>query len=329
MFKNLPKDSKLLHLLAIILAYVIWSAAVSVIKVTLADVPPYTFLLLRFIIVGVVLLPHTILMLKRSKIHRDDYFKVALLGIFSQTSLILIFLGLQYTTAIEATVIGLLGPILSVAVGHYLYNEKTDWHVKLGLLMASIGTIFVAIEPILESNQMSADLSLRLLGNLLIIAYSLAFLLYIIWSKITMGQSSKNVKKTLKLLHIKPMKKHYSPILLMSLSFYVGLLSFIPMALLEQSGTFGPVYFSFQEVSLVAWAGIVYMAILSSIVAYFAFEWGLQKVEVKETAIFSYLQPVFALPFAFMLLGELPTPTVIAGALVIALGVLIAEYQKS
>ncbi len=313
----------------IILAYIIWAGAGPVIRLTLQSVPPFTFLFLRLMIVCLLILPYTIYQLKQTSIAKADYLKILLLGIFGQTSLIFIFLGFKYTTALEGTLIGMLGPILSVAAGHYYYHEKIDWHIKLGLLIAALGTMFVAFEPYLTSRTISHEVELRMLGNFFVVLYSLSFLLYIIWSKITLGINTNNTKRTLKFIHIKPMRGHYPPLLLMSLSFYVGFMSFIPLSFLEMMGYFGPVHFSLYHLSAGPIAGILYMSVLSSIAAYYLFEWGLTKVEVKDTAIFSYMQPVFALPFAYILLGEIPNNIMVLGAAVIAMGVLIAEDNKS
>lgn len=314
---------------AIIITYIIWAAAGPVIKLTVEQVPPFTFLFLRFLIVCVLLLPYTYYLIKNNGIAKSDYLKIFILGVFAQTSLILLFIGYQYTTALEGTIISMLGPILSVIAGHYFYHEKIDWRVKLGLILAALGTLFVAIEPLLESRVISHAIELRIFGNLMVILYSISFLLYIIWSKITLGINSDKIKRTLKLIHIKPMKKHYSPMLLTSLTFYVGLVTIMPMFLLENTGFLGPVTFSFQHISLISIIGILYMSLFSSILAYFLFEWSLTKIEIKDTALFSYLQPVFTLPFAYILLREIPNQYMVAGALIIALGVLIAEDKKS
>ncbi len=329
MFRKLPKDSLTPYYLAILLTYLIWGGAAPVIKLTLQYIPPFTFLFFRFLIVCLAILPHTILLLKANSIDRRDYFKVFLLGFFSQTSLILIFIGLQYTSALEGVLIGILGTILSVYAGHYFYKEKIDWHIKLGLLIAVIGTLFIALEPLLQAKTASHAVELKVMGNLFIVAYSLSFLLYIVWSKMSMGINSAKIKRSLKLIHMRPMKKKYSPILLMSISFYVGFITFIPLALLENLGYLGASKFSITDITLVPAMGILYMALLSSLVAYFAFEWGLSKVEVKDTAIFSYLQPVFALPFAYLLLREMPNQYMLLGVFIIAVGVAIAESKKS
>ena len=327
--KKKPANSLLPYYFAIILTYIIWSAAGPVIKLTVEYIPVFTFLLFRFIIVCTILLPYVYVELKKNPIHKDDILKIIVLGIFSQASLALIFFGFKYTSAIEATVIGLLAPILSVYAGHYFYNEKVDTHVRTGLGIATLGTIFVALEPILSTQHITQSSSLRLFGNFLVVIYTLAFLMYILWSKMTMGNNSKPMKKTLRYFHMKPMKRHYSAALLTALTFYVGLATYIPLGILENNGVFGTQIFTPEQFTIVPIAGVLYMALISSIVAYTAFEWGLSKVEVKDTAIFSYLQPVFTLPFAYILLRELPNQYTIVGGAIIALGVLIAESKKS
>jgi len=325
---KLPKNNLLKYYLAIVATYIIWAAAGPVVKITMDYVPVFTFLLIRFLIVCIILLPFVYIELKKTHIHPKDMLKIIILGLFSQSAIALIFFGIKYTTVLEASIIGVLGPILTVYAGHYFFNEKISKQIKIGLFIASLGTLYVALKPILEIQQNTADASLRLLGNFLVILFTLSFVLYMIWSKLTMGESSRHVRQALKFLHMKPMKKHYSPTLLTALSFYIGLITFIPFVVLEKFGYLGAQPFSFSSLTVVPVLGILYMAIFSSIAAYMFFEWGLTKVDVKDTAIFKYLEPIFTIPFAYLLLGEIPTPYMIVGGIVIASGVVIAEYKR-
>ena len=140
-----------------------------------------------------------------------------------------------------------------------------------------------------------------------------------------MGEVTPTIKKGLHFLHMKPMTKKYPPVLLMSLSFFVGMATLIPLALLENLNVFGKVEYSLMFLDKTAVFGLMYMVLLSSIAAYFLFEWSLTKVTVSDTAILGYLQAVFTLPFAYMLLGELPTKYALIGGAIIAVGVIIAE----
>jgi len=70
------------------------------------------------------------------------------------------------------------------------------------------------------------------------------------------------------------------------------------------------------------------MVILSSVVAYFAFELGLKLIEASEATLFAYLQPIFAAPVAVFWLGEKITPPFLLGAGIIAIGVVLTEYRR-
>lgn len=313
---------------ALLLTNLIWAAAVPVIKLTLDYIPPLTFLFVRFLIVGIVLLPFVVLQLNKYKIHKDDLSKILILGLASQTSLALIFMGLKYTSALDTAIIGVLGPLLSMVAGNYFFKDRMNDKIKLGILLAGFGSLIVVIEPILMGSDGVPILN-RVFGNFLVILYNLSFLLYVIWSKISLGQSTKNVKKALSFLHMKPMKNKYPATMLMSLAFYVGLITLVPLAIVENLGFFGSqVAYDLSNLGKTPILGILYMALISSIIAYFAFEWALNKVTVTETAILGYLSPIFTIPFAYLLLREVPTKYNLLGGFIIAVGIVLAEIAS-
>lgn len=322
---RLPKNVVFAYI-GLATAYLIWSAAGPIIKLTLHSLSPFTFLFLRFLIVGAILLPYTLYILQRIKIDKKDYLNIVLLGIFSQSSIILIFVALKYTTALDAALISTAGPLLSMAAGHYFYNDKINSAVKYGTIITLLGTLVITIEPTFSHLGGDASTSQRIMGNLLVMLYNLAYLLFIIWTKISLGQTSSIVKKTLHFVHIKPFTKHYPTTLTTALSFYVGLLTMIPFAIGESAGIIGNgVPVDFFNLNGSVWLGLMFLAIFSSIVAYFLFEWSLSKVTVTDTAIMSYLQPLVTMPFAYLLLRELPTKTGLVGTAIIFAGVALAE----
>ena len=71
------------------------------------------------------------------------------------------------------------------------------------------------------------------------------------------------------------------------------------------------------------------MAVFSSVVAYSAYTYGLKKIEASETSVFTYLQPLFAIPIAVIFLGEKLTIYLIIGAILITLGVFVCESRPS
>lgn len=330
MLKNLPNNVLLAHI-SVILAIIIWAAAGPVIKLTLESVPPFTLLYIRFMIVGIVVLPFTFIELNRASIDKRDITNIIIHGLLAQTSIVFIFLGLQYTSSLDATIIGIITSILSLATGHYFFNEKINRTIEIGLFISILGTLFVMLEPIIAEHHFSHDVVLRLLGNLLSLLYYLTFLAYIIWAKFVLGAKSAKLTKLLTFLKLQPMHKKYSSNLLTFLSFYIGLASFLPMAMLENffmlknSGT----VVSLVDLNSTAILGILYLALISSVFGYGIYQWGLKYVQVEDTAIYNYLSPVFTMPFAYLLLSEIPTTTIIIGSLLILIGVTIAETHKA
>jgi len=329
MFKNKLPDNLLKGYVFILITTIIWASAGPIIKYTLDYIPPLTFLFLRFLIACSVLLPYTIYEIQKVKVNPKDYFNFLLLGIFSQTSLALIFIALRYSTSIDNAVIGILGSILSVTAGSYFYKDKVNSYTKKGLLLASVGTLIVVLEPILSDGN-STKITERLFGNLLLLIYNVAWVAYVVWSKMSMGERSKLLKKTLSFVHLKPMTKTYPPTLITALTMFVGLFTIAPLAIIEMTGGFGNTqYFNILEISRQSMLGILYMALLSSLAAYILYQKALEYVKVTDMAFFHYLSPLFTFPVAYLILGETPNQFVILGAFIIAIGVYIAEVRNS
>ena len=69
------------------------------------------------------------------------------------------------------------------------------------------------------------------------------------------------------------------------------------------------------------------MAIVSGILAYFLFQFGLKRIEASEATIFQYLGPVFGAPLAVFWLRDEVSQPFFVGALIIITGVFVAEYK--
>lgn len=324
--KLLPNKIIIAHI-CLLIGGLIWAAAGPIIKITLGYIPPATFLFLRFLIVAILLLPYTIYELLKIKIAPRDFFNLVILGLLSQAAILIIFWAYNYTEVLDITIIGVLGSITSVYLGHYFYKDRVDTKVTIGMILASIGTLVIVIEPVLSHGFGSTDLKQKLLGNFLAILYNAAWITFILFSKMAMGEKSQELKKDLRFFHIKPMTKTYNSTLITSLSFYVGLIAVIPFSLME---FFNPkTTFNISTIGSLGWFGILYMAIMSSIVAYMVYDYGLKFVKVSDSALHGYLQPLFTLPFAYFLLREVPNIYMFIGGAIIFIGVVIAEARKS
>ena len=74
--------------------------------------------------------------------------------------------------------------------------------------------------------------------------------------------------------------------------------------------------------------GIIYMALISGLLAYVFYIMGLKYIEASKAAVFYYLQPLFGVPIAIIFLKETSSGVFIVGAILVAFGIIFAERKK-
>ncbi|KKS21257.1 MAG: hypothetical protein UU80_C0032G0021 [candidate division WWE3 bacterium GW2011_GWA1_41_8] len=313
--------------MAFLISNLIWGAAGPVIKYTLDYIPPATFVFIRLLLVGIIIFPYMIYELKKHDVHHSDYLNLFLLGVFSETTLLITFWAINLSSALDVTVIGVMGTILTIYCGHYFFKEKVDRKIEIGLAFAILGTFIVIFEPILNIQAGTLSATERVIGNLLAVLYNITWVIFVLWSKMVMGDKSTPLKKTLKFMHLKPMKYDYPPSLITGITFYVGVITVLPFAIYENISKPGLV--DIMNIDYHGWIGLMYMVLLSSITAYTLHQWALHKGSVTDSAVWAYTGTIFAFPVAYLLLGEVPNTYMLIGGLLITLGILIAESRNT
>lgn len=294
------EKKRLITYIALLIVAAIWGIASPVIKYTLNFTTPYSFLFWRFLITSIVFLPFFIYFIRSHPIKLKDVPKLAFLGFLgTPLTLILLFLGYQKTTSIDGVIISAAAPIFIVIGGALFLKEKVTRQEKLGLLIAVIGSLIIVVQPLLKGKALAFQ---NLEGNLLVFGSVLS------WAAFTL-LSKKEFR-------------HYHPFVITAFCFFIGLLVVTPFFLYENTVSHITYHISQQ-----ALPGILYMSLLSSVIAYTLYEYGLSLIEASEATLFAYLQPVFATPVALLWLREKITFPFILGALIIALGVLISEIK--
>jgi len=298
----MPKKRLTAYLLLTLTA-AIWGVAGPVIKATLAYIPPFTFLFWRFLLATTIFIPIFIFFFKKEKETLKSILPIVPIGFLGiPLCLSFVFLGFERTTALDGTIIAALAPIFIVLGGVFFLKEKVTKLETLGLVVAIAGSVVMVSQPLLEGGGFARR---NLLGNIFIILSDIVWAGYVIASK-------------------KEFKKH-SPFVITAVSFFTGLVTIFPVALLEQ--LYLPTQSLFYLNPAGLW-GLLYMAIFSSVIAYFAFESGLRLIEASEATLFAYLQPIFAAPLAIFWLKESVTRPFLIGAGIIIIGVFLTEYKR-
>jgi len=93
----------------------------------------------------------------------------------------------------------------------------------------------------------------------------------------------------------------------------------IPLSLVEAPWTY--------TWDAVSWLGILYLAVLSTVVAYFLYIEGVSKIGAGRSGVFTNLVPVFGVLTSFLLLGENLSPWTGVSFLLILAGVLLVNRR--
>jgi drug/metabolite transporter (DMT)-like permease len=290
---------RLKALIYMMIVTVIWGLAEPVIKYTLAGIPPLLFLTYRFslsAILAVIIFSITGIKFPKDKRVLLELF---LYAIISTISLTLLFFGLEKTSVLDAILINLINPLIVSVGGVYFLNEHVTKKEKIGMAIALAGTILTVIEPLIQNG----DGAIRLSGNILIFFYLLATAASAVFAK-------------------KLLKAEVNPLFMTNFFFIFGLVVLLPFTLLKYNLS------SLSGVPLPYHLAVAFLAIISGSFAYYLSNKAQKTIEISEASVFSYLYPVIAVPVAVVWLGEKITPMLIVGAVIISIGVVIAELKK-
>lgn len=280
--------------LAVITAHSIWGINFVVAKLTLEEIPPMSLAFLRFSLATLLIAPFLIAERKKVKINLKDLPQLLTVGVLMVTLNIgLFYEGILRTTVIQASVLTLTIPTLSVLLGWWFLKEKVFIVNLIGIFMGLVGASVVIGASFLfgvVNNQ-------YLLGNILLILASLCWVVAGVLSR--------------------PLLSRYSILTITAISFFVGTLTFfIPAANEYLKDPSWP-----TKLSALGILGLSYITILSSVCAFFLFEWGILKLGVYKANLFQYIEPLIATALGIIILSETPRFAFVIGAILIGLGV--------
>ena len=286
--------------LALLGTALVWGAALPIVKPALNYVSPTQFLYFRYLIAVPLLLPFLLKFFLPFRPNLRTVLNIFFVEAYSFFGLILLYRGLQLTTALEASLIGATGPVFIVLGGILLLHEKQEKFEWTGLIISFIGTLILVLEPLFTGKNHSASFSFT--GNLMIIGYNLLNVFSVIFQK--------------------KLYKHIPKIYVSSLSYPIGLCIFFLILTLTSSSA---------SVSLLTIPSVIlasgYMAIFGSIIGFTLFLYGQNLIEASEASLFTYLQGIVAVPVAWIFLNEMVSPLMILAVIIVALGVYLAEFR--
>lgn len=232
-------------------------------------ISPNTFILFR--VVGATVLFWCIKgFLPKERIERKDLKLVALCALFGiAINQLFFFHGLNLSSSINSGIIMTLNPLMVALVAWLLMKQKVGKIQLIGMLLATVGAVFLT----LMSNNGSASASL---GDILLFINAFSYAIYLVIAK--------------------PLMQKYSPFTVITYTFTFGSLYLF---------LFPPTWtdlFSVQwsTIPSIAWWKITYVVIGVSFLTYLLTMFGLKYLSATVSAAYIYIQPVFVIVFAFL-----------------------------
>lgn len=286
---------------------VCWGAALVITKPAFDTTTPFRFLFYRFLMAGILSIPLLLYYLPRVKNLWPTLKKIVGLELLAIVTLSVLYTGLVYTTAIEASLITTTTPLFVTVLGFFVLKEKIEKNERAGLAIAFISTLALTIIPALA--YMNGLRTFSLMGNLLILTQNCTHAVYLVLAK----TRYQGVPK----------------LFVAAVSFYLGMAAFFILSLLEVSFDLSVLTQAFAvdlQTPQVLFSAL-YMATFGSIIGLTTYIKGQEYIEVSEASLFNYLQPLVYLPLGMMFLGERFSLVQLGLMLLILIGVALAEFR--
>lgn len=284
--------------LSLIFVAIIWALNFSIVKVSLSEIDPYSFNVLRFIFATGLLWYFARKKGHSLKVRKKHFWKLVGIGIIGNLFYQLFFIiGINYTYAANAAVMLGTIPIWVALLSQFFTDEKLTLYKALGVLFAFIG---VALIMIGSSDTISFE-SESFWGNVITLAAAICWGIYTILSR--------------QYLRV------YSPLQYSAFMSVVGLIS------LTLIGLPFLIKLNWSGISWVGFGGILYSGALSIGIAYIIWNNGVKKIGAVRTAAYQNLVPVLGLIFGLVLLGEELTVLQYIGAGSVIAGIILARKK--
>jgi drug/metabolite transporter (DMT)-like permease len=288
----------------LLLTMFLWGLAWPVGRLLARGLPPVSIAVLRYAIVVPVLFG--ILRIKKQpfRFERKWIVNLVIMGLFSTTLYQVFFLyGVRYAAASDDSLVIGIGPVLIAIMASFVLNERLTKTKGLGFIsgLAGIGVISL-LSP--NTNVLN-----RPLGISLVFGGAIAYASYtVILRRFVAGIRSDSASPP------------FSSLAILTWISLFGWMFLIPFSLVEAPWTYGW--------GPLSWLGILYLALLSTVVGYFFYVEGVSKIGAGRAAIFGNLVPVFGVITSVLLLGENLSPWHGVSFLLILTGVVLVNRQK-
>jgi drug/metabolite transporter (DMT)-like permease len=291
----MAKQKSILPIIALIIASILWGSNTVFIKIGVASIPVAIFIALRFLAASLIILPFAIKTWKKLRVKELLLLSLSSVFYISLSSSAL-NMGLTKTSAINASIIYLLEPILLLILSASFLKERLSLIMFIGICVSLVGGLIIIGRPS-EGSVGGAEL----VGNLLVALAAFCFVI--------------------STLICKPLAHKVGAYQLTFMNLFPGAL----LIGIYATFTFGN--WNIAATTSDSWQALI-ASILAVVVANFLFFYALSRKKAMETGIYQYLEAVATIVVAWILLKERPSSNFIIGASLVFIGIYFAEFYK-
>lgn len=281
--------------LLLLLMALIWGVNYISVKYATEQMPPLAFNGMRITIAAIVLMLVSLVM-GGAWPERRTTLALLFLGALGNGIYQLFFIeGIARTQAGAAALVLAASPAVIAIISRIRGVERVTGRRVIGIAASLVGMALV----VFGTGRAAARGPITLKGNLLVLAACVCWSLYTVL--------------------IKPYTERVQSVRLSSLTMAGGA---IPLLVVT-----GPAIARtpWRALPVLAWSALLYSSIIALVVGYFFWYRGVKDIGPTRTALYSNLQPAVALVAAWPMLGEVPTPLQIVGAVAIMAGALLTR----
>ena len=287
--------------LLLVMTTLFWGGNFNVARAVLGEVPPLGLSFWRWMVAWLILFPFACRPMWRKRHLLADYWLLLFLLALSGVTLFnsLVYLGLQSTTAINASLMQSVNPVFIILLSMLLLGHRPHAMHWLGVLVSMAGAVVILMRgdvALLRSLEFAT-------GDLLVL------LAVFLWGVYTV------------LLRKLPDGLRGMPLLGFTVT--LGTLLILPFYVYE-TWNGRPMVVTPASV-----ASVLYVAIFPSVLAYFFWNHATDRIGPERTGQFSHLIPVFGALIAILVLGESLQFYHFAGILLVGAGLLLANFRST
>ena len=288
--------------LLLVLCVSIWSGNFIIGRFVSSNMEAIELAFFRWLFVLVLTIPllFKIDIKKVIKVYKQNFILLTFLAFIGITLFnTFVYIALETTTATNALLINSSIPILILIFSFVIFKAKITKLQTIGILLSTLGVILLVLKGDL-TNILTLEFTS---GDFWIIASSVTWALYSTFIK------------------LKP--KDLSHLELFLLIVYIGFILLLPWYLMQG-------YTLERELNILQnnWYFFVYVSLFASLVSFYLWNLGIEKIGAQKTGQFTHLMPVFGAILAFIFLGEVPHMYHLVGVVFIASGIYLSLFVK-